>query len=177
MERKESEVDQSEIIRGSKMETVIGQQEIMYKHRVKSAAVDDNIQVPTAKISHYYEEDGRAKSRSTMKNTRNTQELSQMMCNLLHHQSLPKVEIETFTGNPLDYHYFMSVFKEAVEYKIDDSHRRLVRPLKYTEGEARETIKHCIQQPVDTEYDRAKLLLEQQYGGPHRILAEYRKGI
>ena len=47
----------------------------------------------------------------------------------------------------------MSVFKEAVEYKIDDPHGRLVRLLKYTEGEARETIKHCIQQPVDIGYD------------------------
>ena len=35
MERKGSEVDQSEIIRGSKVEAVIGQQEIMHKHQVK----------------------------------------------------------------------------------------------------------------------------------------------
>ena len=89
------------------------------RHQVKSAAVNENIQAPTEKISQCYEEDGRAKSRSTMKNTKNTEELSQMMCNLLCHQSGPNVEIETFTGNPLDYHYLMSVFKEAVTYKID----------------------------------------------------------
>ena len=71
----------------------------------------------------------------------------------------------------------MSVCKEAVEYKIDDPHGRLIRLLKYTEGEARETIKHCIQQPVDIGYDRAKLLLEQHYGDPRRILAAYRKEI
>ena len=110
MERKRSKVDQSEIIRGSKVETVIGQQEIMHKHQVKSAALDDNIQAPTEKVSHHYEVDGRAKSRSAMKNTKNTEERSQMMCNLLRHQSAPNVEIQTFTGNPLDYHYFMSVF-------------------------------------------------------------------
>ena len=97
----------------------------MHKYQVKSAAVDDNIQEPTGKISHHYEEDGRAKSKSTMKNNENTEELSQMMCSLLCHKSAPNVEIET-TGNPLDYHYFMSVFKEAVEYKIDDQHGRLV---------------------------------------------------
>ena len=103
MERKGSDVDQSEIIRGSKVETVIGLQ-IMHKHQLKSAAVHDNIHAPTGKISHHYEEDGRAKSRSTMKNIKNTEELSQMMCNLLHHQSAPNKEIETFTGNPQDYH-------------------------------------------------------------------------
>ena len=177
MERKGSEVDQSEIIRESTVEAIIGQQEIMHKHQVKSAAVDDNKQAPIEKISQRYEEDGKPKSKSTMKNTKNTEELSQIMCNLLRHQSAPNVEIETFTGNRLDYHYFMSVFKEAVEYKIDDPHGRLVRLLKYTESEARETIKHCIQQPVDIGYDRAKLLFEQHYGDPHRILAAYRKEI
>ena len=51
MERKGSKDDQSEIIRGSKVETVIGQQEIIHKHQVKSAAVNNNIQAPTGKIS------------------------------------------------------------------------------------------------------------------------------
>ena len=32
------------------------------------------------------------------------------MCDLLHHQSGPEVEIETFRGDPLEYHYFISVF-------------------------------------------------------------------
>ena len=108
IERKGSEVDQSEIIRGSTVEVIIGQQEFMHKHQMISAAIDDNIQAPTEKISQRYEEVGRAKSRSTMKNTKNTEELSQMMCNLLCHQSASNLEIETFTGNPLHYHHFMS---------------------------------------------------------------------
>ena len=29
-------------------------------------------------------------------------------------QSAPNAKTETFTGNPMNYHYFMSVFKEAV---------------------------------------------------------------
>ena len=157
--------------------TVIEKQEIIHKYQVKSAAVDGNTQAPTGKIGHQFEEDGRAKSRSTMMNTKNTEELCQMMCNLLCHQSATNMEIETFTGNPLDYQYFMSVFKEAAEYKIDNPHRRLVQLFQYTKGEARETIKHCIQQPVDTGYDRAKLLLEQHYGDPHRILVAYKREI
>ena len=119
VEMKGSEFDQSEIIRGSKLKTVGGQQ-IMHKHQVKSAAVDDNMQAPTGNISHHYEEDGSAKSKSAMKNNENTEELSQMMCSLLCHQSAPNMEIETSTENPLDYYYFKSVFKEAVEYEIDD---------------------------------------------------------
>ena len=38
-------------------------------------------------------------------------------------------------------------------------------------------IKHCIQQPLGIEYNRAKLRLEQRYRERHRILAAYRKEI
>ena len=64
-----------------------------------------------------------------------------------------------------------------VELKIDDPQGRLVRFLKYTERQARDTIKHCIQQTPEAGYQNAKLLLERHYGDPHRILAAYRKEI
>ena len=55
----------------------------MHKHQMKPATVDHNISAPTGKISHKSEkEDGRAKSKTTMKNHRNTEEFRQMMCNL-----------------------------------------------------------------------------------------------
>ena len=38
-----------------------------------------------------------------------------IQCNLLCHQLATNVEIEIFTGHPLDYHYVMSVFKEPME--------------------------------------------------------------
>ena len=100
-----------------------------------------------------------------------------MMCDLLCHQSAPEVEIETFRGDPLEYHYFISVFREVVELKIDDPHGRLVRLLKYTEGETRDTIKHCIQQTPGAGHQNTKLLLERHYGEPNRSLAAYRKDI
>ena len=68
-----------------------------------------------------------------------------MMCDLLHHQSAPEVETETFRGDPLEYHYFILVFREVVELKIDDQHGRLVQLLKYIEDETRD-IRQCIQQ-------------------------------
>ena len=32
------------------------------------------------------------------------------VCDPLHHQSRPEIETETFRGDPLEYHYFISVF-------------------------------------------------------------------
>ena len=67
----------------------------------------------------------------------------------------------------------MPVFTEAVEKKISGPHGRFVYLLRFTEGKAKETIKHCIQQLSKRGYTRAKILLEQ-HGNPHRILAAYR---
>ena len=68
------------------------------------------------------------------------------------------------------------MFREVVELKIDDSHGRLVRLLKYTDGEARDSIKHYIQQTPEAGYQKTKLLLER-LGDSHRILIAYRKEI
>ena len=51
-----------------------------------------------------------------------------------------------------------------MEKKISDPHGRLVRLPKFTEGQAKETIKHGIQQPSKKGYARTKILLEQYYG-------------
>ena len=79
-----------------------------------------------------------------------------MLCNLLRQQSAPDVDIPVFKGKPLEYHYFMSSFKEAVECKIDDTPGRLVRLLKFTDGEVKETIQHCIQQSSEVGYRLSK---------------------
>ena len=69
--------------------------------------------------------------RSKTKSSDVSPDLSRMMCVLLRHQSAPEVGIETLRCDPLEYHYFISVFREMVELKIDDPHGRLVRLLKY----------------------------------------------
>ena len=77
---------------------------------------------------------------------------------------------------PNIYHYFLAVFEEVVE-KIDDARGRLTRLIKYTDGEPKEMIKPCIQQPANIGYKNARSLLKQKYGNPHSIIAGYRKEI
>ena len=43
-----------------------------------------------------------------------------MMSKLLRQQAAPDVDINIFTKNAVDYHYFISVFDEVVEKKIDN---------------------------------------------------------
>ena len=44
--------------------------------------------------------------------SRSSDDVSKMICNLLRQQSAPDVEIDTFKGDPLEYHYFMSVLQK-----------------------------------------------------------------
>ena len=42
-----------------------------------------------------------------------------------------------FGGKPLEFHYFMAVFDEAVEKKIEDTRGNLIHLIKYTTGEVK----------------------------------------
>ena len=103
---------------------------------------------------------------------------SDMLCKLLWFQSGPDVDIKTFDGNVLNYHYFIALFREVVESKVDDPRGKLTRLIKYTSGDARELIKHCIQLPSNEGVVKhAKYLFEKVYGNSHKILASYRKEV
>ena len=95
------------------------------------------------------------KSASLPKDTNG--EISRMLRGLLRQQSAPYVDIQTLAGDPLEY---LSSFREAVESKIDDPLGRLVQLLKFADGEAKETIRHCIQQPSEIGYRLAKSCLK-----------------
>ena len=80
-----------------------------------------------------------------------------MLSKLVWAQSAPQVDMEPFEGNPLDFTYFMSMFQESVEKKIDDPRGRLTRLIKYTRGEPQELVKHFIHDRADCGYKNASL--------------------
>ena len=47
------------------------------------------------------------------------------------------MHIDVFDGNPLNFPYFMTLFREAVESKIEDSCGKLTHLNKYIAGEAK----------------------------------------
>ena len=66
----------------------------------------------------------------------NAVNIAEIMCKLVNQQSAPETDIHVFGRNPLEFHYFMVVFDEAVEEKIEDPRRILTRLIKYTIGES-----------------------------------------
>ena len=80
---------------------------------------------------------------------RNNVNVAEMMCKVVNQQSVPQIDV--FGGNPLDFHYIMAVFHEAVEKKIEDPHGKLTRLIK-----VKEMVKNCTQLPSKEGYETAK---------------------
>ena len=94
------------------------------------------------------------------------------LCQLVKQQSAPDIEL-VFDANPLDFHYFMTLFHEIAEKRIDDSRGRLARLVKYTSANAKEMIKHCAQEPPGMGYQYPKMILVEKYGNPyHTFMVE-----
>ena len=78
----------------------------------------------------------------------NQEDMIGTMSKLIRQQAAPDFNIDIFSGDPVDYHYFITVFEEVAEKKIDNPRGRLARLIRNTDGEPKKMIKHCIQQPV-----------------------------
>ena len=77
---------------------------------------------------------GDVRGRYSEENDYNTE----MICKLLQQRASPHVDIGKFDGNPINYQYFMNIFKEVVEDRIEDPTGRLIRLIKHRDGEGRE---------------------------------------
>ena len=93
---------------------------------------------------------------------------NEILCRLMKQQSAPEVDIDCFDGNPVNYRYFMIIFKEVVENRIDDPRWRPIRLIKYTNGKAKVLVINCIHQPPREGY---------QICCPYQLLGSYRKEI
>lgn len=83
--------------------------------------------------------------------------------------NLPKLEIESFNGDPMKYHSFISTFEETVERYCDDGGARLTRLLQFTEGQARKAISACAVIGGSEGYAEARRILLERFGHDHIV--------
>ena len=62
--------------------------------------------------------DRRGPMKTAHKSEGNQEDMVGMMSKLLRQQAALDVDIDIFSGEPVDYHYFIAVFEEVVEKKI-----------------------------------------------------------
>ena len=90
---------------------------------------------------------------------------------------LPKVEIRHFDGNPLGYWMFVRQFELCIERRVEDPGQRLLYLMYYCKGRAKESIKGCVMLESREGYMRAREILRNKYGQPHRIARTLIDGI
>ena len=71
----------------------------------------------------------------------------------------------------------MEIFKKVVGKRIEDPRGRITKLIKYTRGEAKDSINYYIQQPLSEGYKNALKLLRIRYSDLLKVLATYRKEI
>ena len=91
--------------------------------------------------------------------------------------NLPKVELEPFDGDPLQYHTFFAVFKESVDDVLPDGRTKLNRLLQYTCGAAKTAIRSCSLLGGDEGYEQARDILKRRFGNPHVIAEKIISGL
>ena len=94
--------------------------------------------------------------------------------------NLPKVELQTFDGNPARYHSFTKSFDANVDKVCRDPDLKLTRLLQYVTGTALEAIRSCQLIGGLKGYDRARGILKSRFSSSHlvteKIVKDLRSG-
>jgi len=91
--------------------------------------------------------------------------------------NLPKVEIESFNGDPLKFHNFFAIFDEHIHSQRCDSSSKLARLIQYTCGSARDAIRNCSLVGGNEGYCQAREILATRFGDDHLIFDRIVKSI
>lgn len=99
---------------------------------------------------------------------------------LLSIMNLPKLTLETFNGDPLQYHTFMAVFDQNVGNHLGNDDAKMSRLLEYTTGEARDAIRKCALIGGSGGYEKARQILKTRFGDQHvvveKVINDIRRG-
>ena len=89
------------------------------------------------------------------------------MAKLFSAINLLKVEIQVFSGDPLK--YLMRAFDLNVDQICSDDNMKLRRLIQYCSGPARDALDGCMLISGSGRYKRARKILEERFGNPHRV--------
>ncbi|CAC5413505.1 unnamed protein product [Mytilus coruscus] len=89
--------------------------------------------------------------------------------------NLPKPELLTFDGKPINYSKFIKNFETNVESRVGDDQMRLRYLIQYFKGEAKFSIEDCVLLEPTDGYKRARSILYSRYGRSHIIARSYIK--
>ena len=112
-------------------------------------------------------------SPSTTVSTRTTEDRLESMyrqqAQLIRVLQAPRVNLPTFSGDPLQYFPFIRAFEENVERTLADNSSRLARLTQLCTGDAARAISCCAVLHPDQGYLKARALLKERFGGEFTV--------
>lgn len=96
---------------------------------------------------------------------------------LLEALNLPKAELVTFDGDPIQFWVFMRSFENNVAHTSLDDNAKFTRLLHYCKGKARAVIQCCSVMEPKEGYKRALQLLKERFGNSHVIAESWLKKV
>ncbi|XP_059086914.1 uncharacterized protein LOC131883456 [Tigriopus californicus] len=77
--------------------------------------------------------------------------------------------IQPFTGDPLNFNFFIKQVEDVIERNLNDPKTRLNRLLEVVQDHPKALIEGCVFAPEQICYDKAKALLTERYGNVLRV--------
>ena len=99
---------------------------------------------------------------------------------LATHFSSPNVEIPIFSGDPREYHMFITTFDQVIGNVLSSDQAKLTRLYQYLSGEARSAVKAFAQIGGGVGYAKTRQVLKCRFGSSHLVaqcvIDDLRKG-
>ena len=104
------------------------------------------------------------------------QQQNQIMQEIIAQQqrvTLPKWQVPTFQGNPLEFRRFVTAFDAMIETREPDFTSRLYYLEQFTSGHAKELVRSCQHMKPEEGYNKARSLLREKFGQRHKLAMAY----
>ena len=88
---------------------------------------------------------------------------------MINIMQLPKAELMTFSGDPLDFWVFMRRYDNSIGSAALSDSAKLNRLFQFCKGEALKVIKCCAVMSPSEGYARARVLLKERFGDDYKI--------
>ncbi len=99
---------------------------------------------------------------------------------LLSLMNMPKLTLDPFGGDPLEFHTFMLAFDQTVDVLPGGDDIKLTRLIEYTKGQAKDAIRKCVLMDPGVGYQKAREILQTRFGNKYlvteKIISEMKYG-
>ncbi|KAL3967647.1 phylloquinone omega-hydroxylase/docosahexaenoic acid omega-hydroxylase [Sarotherodon galilaeus] len=87
--------------------------------------------------------------------------------------TLPPLDVPVFSGDPLEFGFFMKAFEHGIEERTDSNRDRLRFLEQFTQGRPKVLVRSCSHMHPDRGYAEAKRLLRKHFGDEYTIASAY----